>query len=194
MLFLVVFSFLFFIVIFPSFNWFLSSFNLNFSFFFLFLLVVSSCCIFVFFFNCVVYAIAYVQGDKYHGAKATINVWQPYVQNRIEFSLSQIWVVGGGGSSTNTIEAGWTVLLLYNISNVVFILFVSCKYVVIYLILYGLLTSIVKITGRRWYICRQQAKTFHLLDCKWNTIFHLVCLGNQFFSMHTTSAYISLNI
>nr|XP_027124146.1 uncharacterized protein LOC113740823 [Coffea arabica] len=55
------------------------------------------------------YAIAYVQGDKYHGAKATINVWQPYVQNRIEFSLSQIWVVGGGGSSTNTIEAGWTV-------------------------------------------------------------------------------------
>ncbi|CDP09693.1 unnamed protein product [Coffea canephora] len=59
--------------------------------------------------TCTNYAIAYVQGDKYHGAKATINVWQPYVQNRIEFSLSQIWVVGGGGSNTNTIEAGWTV-------------------------------------------------------------------------------------
>ncbi|CDP20940.1 unnamed protein product [Coffea canephora] len=55
------------------------------------------------------YAIAYVQGDKYHGAKATINVWQPYVQNRIEFSLSQIWVVGGHDSTINTVEAGWTV-------------------------------------------------------------------------------------
>ncbi|XP_071927518.1 protein neprosin-like [Coffea arabica] len=55
------------------------------------------------------HAIAYVQGDKYRGAKATINVWQPYVQNRIEFSLSQIWVVGGHDSTINTIEAGWTV-------------------------------------------------------------------------------------
>ena len=34
-------------------------------------------------------------GDKYYGAKATINVWEPKIQQQNEFSLSQIWLLGG---------------------------------------------------------------------------------------------------
>ncbi|AES67452.1 putative neprosin [Medicago truncatula] len=56
------------------------------------------------------YAIARVNGDKFYGAKATINVWRPYVENNSnndEFSLSQIWVTAGSDGELNTIEAGW---------------------------------------------------------------------------------------
>nr|XP_016498256.1 PREDICTED: uncharacterized protein LOC107817004 [Nicotiana tabacum] len=56
------------------------------------------------------HAIAYVEGDKYYGAKATINVWEPKVQQPNEFSLSQLWILGGSfGEDLNSIEAGWQV-------------------------------------------------------------------------------------
>ncbi|PON64154.1 hypothetical protein PanWU01x14_126760 [Parasponia andersonii] len=54
------------------------------------------------------HAIAYVEGDKYFGAKATINVWEPKIQQPNEFSLSQLWILGGSfGEDLNSIEAGW---------------------------------------------------------------------------------------
>ncbi|XP_037496896.1 uncharacterized protein LOC105650315 isoform X2 [Jatropha curcas] len=56
------------------------------------------------------HAIVYVQGDKYYGAKATINVWKPKIQQANEFSLSQIWILGGSfDQDLNSIEAGWQV-------------------------------------------------------------------------------------
>ncbi|KAJ6704640.1 hypothetical protein OIU79_009542 [Salix purpurea] len=56
------------------------------------------------------HAIAYVEGDKYFGAKATINVWEPKIQQANEFSLSQLWILGGSfGQDLNSIEAGWQV-------------------------------------------------------------------------------------
>ncbi|MQL96707.1 hypothetical protein Taro_029389 [Colocasia esculenta] len=56
------------------------------------------------------HAIAYVEGDKYYGAKATINVWNPKIQQPNEFSLSQLWILGGSfGEDLNSIEAGWQV-------------------------------------------------------------------------------------
>ncbi|CAL5214282.1 unnamed protein product [Lathyrus oleraceus] len=56
------------------------------------------------------HAIAYVEGDKFYGAKATINVWEPKIQQANEFSLSQLWVLGGSfGQDLNSIEAGWQV-------------------------------------------------------------------------------------
>uniref|UniRef100_A0A804QFL5 Neprosin PEP catalytic domain-containing protein n=1 Tax=Zea mays TaxID=4577 RepID=A0A804QFL5_MAIZE len=56
------------------------------------------------------HAIAYVEGDKYYGAKATINVWQPKIEQANEFSLSQLWILGGSfGQDLNSIEAGWQV-------------------------------------------------------------------------------------
>ncbi|PKA52538.1 hypothetical protein AXF42_Ash001518 [Apostasia shenzhenica] len=54
------------------------------------------------------HAIAYVEGDGYYGAKATMNVWNPLIQLPNEFSLSQIWLLGGSfGEDLNSIEAGW---------------------------------------------------------------------------------------
>ncbi|KAG4377537.1 hypothetical protein GLYMA_18G142900v4 [Glycine max] len=56
------------------------------------------------------HAIGYVTGDQYYGAKASINVWAPLVENPYEFSLSQMWVISGSfGDDLNTIEAGWQV-------------------------------------------------------------------------------------
>ncbi|XP_076940250.1 protein neprosin-like [Bidens hawaiensis] len=55
------------------------------------------------------HAIAYVEGEFY-GAKATMNVWDPQIQQSNEFSLSQIWLLGGSFSEDlNSIEAGWQV-------------------------------------------------------------------------------------
>ncbi|GFZ02731.1 tRNA-splicing ligase [Actinidia rufa] len=55
------------------------------------------------------HAIAYVEGE-YYGAKATMNVWEPQIQQPNEFSLSQIWILGGSfASDLNSIEAGWQV-------------------------------------------------------------------------------------
>ncbi|XP_071912056.1 protein neprosin-like [Coffea arabica] len=55
------------------------------------------------------HAYAYVQSNKYLGAKATINLWQPQVQGSGEFSLAQIWVLAGANSDLNSVEAGWMV-------------------------------------------------------------------------------------
>ncbi|XP_019439212.1 PREDICTED: uncharacterized protein LOC109344944 [Lupinus angustifolius] len=56
------------------------------------------------------HAVGYVSGDEYYGAKASINVWAPIVENQYEFSLSQMWVISGSfGEDLNTIEAGWQV-------------------------------------------------------------------------------------
>lgn len=64
------------------------------------------------------HAIAYVEGDKYYGAKATINVWEPKIQQPNEFSLSQLWILGGSfGEDLNSIEAGWQVFLWLIVDN-----------------------------------------------------------------------------
>uniref|UniRef100_A0A5B6Z0C1 Neprosin PEP catalytic domain-containing protein n=1 Tax=Davidia involucrata TaxID=16924 RepID=A0A5B6Z0C1_DAVIN len=56
------------------------------------------------------HAVAFVNGDQYYGAKASINVWAPSVTDQYEFSLSQLWVISGSfGNDLNTIEAGWQV-------------------------------------------------------------------------------------
>ncbi|GMI84505.1 hypothetical protein like AT5G18460 [Hibiscus trionum] len=58
------------------------------------------------------HAIAYTgTSQEVYGAKATINVWDPAIQEVNEFSLSQIWVLSGSfdGSDLNSIEAGWQV-------------------------------------------------------------------------------------
>ncbi|CAI9102437.1 OLC1v1000710C1 [Oldenlandia corymbosa var. corymbosa] len=54
--------------------------------------------------------VAYVEGGRYYGAKAAINVWQPQIQKPNGLSLSQIWVLGGSPNSDfDSIEAGWQV-------------------------------------------------------------------------------------
>ncbi|KAM7483179.1 hypothetical protein LguiB_007762 [Lonicera macranthoides] len=56
------------------------------------------------------HAVAFVHGDEYYGARASINVWAPRVTDPYEFSLSQVWVISGSfGNDLNTIEAGWQV-------------------------------------------------------------------------------------
>jgi Neprosin/Neprosin activation peptide len=46
--------------------------------------------------------------DNY-GMLGTFNLWNPYVQLSSEFSLAQIWVMGGlnGNGTLETVEAGW---------------------------------------------------------------------------------------
>lgn len=56
------------------------------------------------------HAIAYVSGGEYYGSTATLNVWDPWVEDPSEFSLSQIWILSGSfDGDLNTIEAGWQV-------------------------------------------------------------------------------------
>ena len=39
-----------------------------------------------------------------------MNVWEPSIQQPNEFSLSQLWILGGSfGEDLNSIEAGWQV-------------------------------------------------------------------------------------
>ncbi|MQL93600.1 hypothetical protein Taro_026228 [Colocasia esculenta] len=45
--------------------------------------------------------------DKTYGLKATLNVWNPKVEKQHEFSVSQVWLIGG--EQMNTLEAGWAV-------------------------------------------------------------------------------------
>ncbi|CAI9105764.1 OLC1v1004772C1 [Oldenlandia corymbosa var. corymbosa] len=64
------------------------------------------------------YAYTQTPTGKYFGTKAIINVWQPYVEGSREFSLSQLWIVAGWGSTLNTIEVGWHVFpQIYGGSN-----------------------------------------------------------------------------
>ncbi|KAL4354097.1 hypothetical protein GQ457_06G018250 [Hibiscus cannabinus] len=58
------------------------------------------------------HAIAYTRtSQEFYGARATINVWDPSIEEVNEFSLSQIWVLSGSldGPDLNSIEAGWQV-------------------------------------------------------------------------------------
>ncbi|MFQ6634992.1 hypothetical protein Gotur_010970 [Gossypium turneri] len=58
------------------------------------------------------HAIAYTgTTQEFYGARATINVWDPSIEEVNEFSLSQIWILSGSfdGSDLNSIEAGWQV-------------------------------------------------------------------------------------
>ncbi|KAE8684228.1 translational activator GCN1-like [Hibiscus syriacus] len=58
------------------------------------------------------HAIAYTgTTQEFYGARATINVWDPSIEEVNEFSLSQIWVLSGSldGPDLNSIEAGWQV-------------------------------------------------------------------------------------
>jgi len=46
------------------------------------------------------------------GSSAIFNIWAPYVQTpseSTEFSLSQLWVIGGTGDNLQTAETGWQV-------------------------------------------------------------------------------------
>lgn len=52
------------------------------------------------------YAHAYRNVDNW-GAQTVLNVWSPYTERSDEFSLAQMWVVRGSGSSLETVEAGW---------------------------------------------------------------------------------------
>ncbi|KAA8522693.1 hypothetical protein F0562_009145 [Nyssa sinensis] len=56
------------------------------------------------------YAIVEIPTDnnRYYGAHASINVWDPRTEIDSEFSLSQIWIVNRD-QGLNTIEAGWMV-------------------------------------------------------------------------------------
>ncbi|CDP13105.1 unnamed protein product [Coffea canephora] len=54
-------------------------------------------------------AFAYVQGGKYFGTKAYLNLSKPQVQNE-DFSSSQTWILGIPYAKVNSIEAGWMVL------------------------------------------------------------------------------------
>ncbi|XP_068653556.1 protein neprosin-like [Aristolochia californica] len=57
------------------------------------------------------YAVASVINGEFYGAKADINLWNPYVEGPEEFSLAQIWVMSGAYETKdiNTVEAGWMV-------------------------------------------------------------------------------------
>ncbi|XP_038698979.1 uncharacterized protein LOC119996421 [Tripterygium wilfordii] len=59
------------------------------------------------------YSIAYITGNgaKYYGAKGSLNVWKPIIQEPVEFSLAQTWVVAGPVDigKLNSIESGWQV-------------------------------------------------------------------------------------
>ncbi|WKA05069.1 hypothetical protein VitviT2T_023054 [Vitis vinifera] len=56
------------------------------------------------------HGVVYVEGDKNYGVKATINVWEPKIQQPNEFSLSQLWILRDSfGEDLNSIEADWQV-------------------------------------------------------------------------------------
>ncbi|KAL5978464.1 hypothetical protein ACLOJK_029581 [Asimina triloba] len=47
-------------------------------------------------------------GGPYYGARADMNVWNPWVGNEKQLSLEQFWIVGGDNDDViNTVEAGW---------------------------------------------------------------------------------------
>ncbi|XP_038721956.1 uncharacterized protein LOC120014107 [Tripterygium wilfordii] len=53
------------------------------------------------------YAFCRLQGGKYYGIKASLNIWEPFVQYPFEFSASQMWLGAGPPDKLNSIEAGW---------------------------------------------------------------------------------------
>ncbi|XP_068668940.1 protein neprosin-like [Aristolochia californica] len=57
------------------------------------------------------YATERLSGGVYLGTKATLNIWQPKVDDDKfqSFSLAQIWLTKGSGEERNSIEVGWHV-------------------------------------------------------------------------------------
>nr|TKW01536.1 hypothetical protein SEVIR_8G187500v2 [Setaria viridis] len=47
------------------------------------------------------HAVASASGDKYYGAKTTINLWQPTIEGGNGFSLAQLWITGGMAGDTH---------------------------------------------------------------------------------------------
>nr|VDD37536.1 unnamed protein product [Brassica oleracea] len=48
--------------------------------------------------------------NKYYGTKVTINVWEPKIHQRYDFTFSQIWLLSDlFRKYLNIIEAGWQV-------------------------------------------------------------------------------------
>jgi len=64
--------------------------------------------------------------DDSWGAEAQINRWNPYVESSGDFSLAQIWVVGGEGDDWESVEAGW--IAKKNSSSKIFIYFTNDAY------------------------------------------------------------------
>jgi Neprosin len=54
------------------------------------------------------WAAAYSYAEN-RGGRATFNVWNPFVEQPGEFSLSQLWLTGGTNKGQQTLEAGWHV-------------------------------------------------------------------------------------
>ncbi|XVF48626.1 hypothetical protein PTKIN_Ptkin03bG0205300 [Pterospermum kingtungense] len=54
-------------------------------------------------------AILLTTGNNYIGAKADINVWNPYVESPADFTTAQIWVKAGLEDNFESLESGWTV-------------------------------------------------------------------------------------
>uniref|UniRef100_A0A0D9XB14 Neprosin PEP catalytic domain-containing protein n=1 Tax=Leersia perrieri TaxID=77586 RepID=A0A0D9XB14_9ORYZ len=62
------------------------------------------------------HAIAYTSSPEgVYGARATISVWSPAIEEANGFSLSQLWILSGSfnGSDLNSIEAGWQSFMVY---------------------------------------------------------------------------------
>lgn len=60
------------------------------------------------------FATVYVNnGEKYHGGKGTLNVWNPKVDQGIGFSSSSVSIINepdDRNDTANIIEAGWRVI------------------------------------------------------------------------------------
>ncbi|XP_010923381.1 protein neprosin-like [Elaeis guineensis] len=55
------------------------------------------------------FAIVFARGGKYYGAKATINVWNPTLEQTYEFSMSELWLIAGHTEQLDAVEVGWHV-------------------------------------------------------------------------------------
>ncbi|KAM7267190.1 hypothetical protein ACFE04_009356 [Oxalis oulophora] len=52
-------------------------------------------------------AIGYINGGRYFGAGADLNVWTPFVYGKSEYSKTQIQVMGAYSETVDSIEVGW---------------------------------------------------------------------------------------
>ncbi|KAI3981362.1 hypothetical protein MKX01_001807 [Papaver californicum] len=62
-------------------------------------------------------AMLITEGYNYIGAKADINIWNPYIENPNEYSTTQIWLVSGSREGMESVEAGWTVSTHMHMTN-----------------------------------------------------------------------------
>lgn len=67
---------------------------------------------------------AYLDGGKYKGAAADVNVWAPRVSDNQEFSAAQIYVgAATNDQDANTLQAGWIVCSSYHFTIFLFFYF-----------------------------------------------------------------------